>query len=399
MSFRPNDTLKRVQKGFHRVFEAQPAQVFHAPGRVNLIGEHTDYNDGFVLPCALPCGTVIAARPRSDQVARVVALDYEDAVDEFELKHPISPRPDLPWTMYVRGIFHALLTSGYALSGVELAIGGDVPQGAGLSSSASLQVGLGTALSELNELALTPVEIALLAQKAENEYVGCQCGVMDQMASALGQAGHALLLDCRSLETTSISMPSEMTLLIINSNVRRGLVDSEYNVRRKECQEAARAMGVSSLRDARLAQLEASREKMSSVTYRRARHVITENQRTLEATQALRAGDLSVLGALMRESHLSLRDDFEVTVPPVDWLFDALSELIGDRGGVRMTGGGFGGCLIAALPHSLVETASDLIQKHYPAETGLHADLYEGEASAGARRCLLEELTHVEHER
>ena len=373
----------RVINAFQEYFSHTPEICVHAPGRVNLIGEHTDYNEGFVLPCALQYGTAIAARPRQDDRIHVIALDYDGAHVQFDSTLPIEPSKDELWSNYVRGVVHVLRSRDRVVCGVDLMIGGDVPQGAGLSSSASLQVALGLLFSELNDLELSPVEIALYAQQAENDYVGCQCGVMDQLASALGQAQHAVLIDCRSLETQLVSIPEDLRLVIVNSNVRRGLVDSAYNERRRQCEEAAELLNLSSLRDASLTLLEDNRDQMSEVVYRRARHVITENQRTLDAVSALQAGDLKRLGALMMASHASLRDDFEVTVSQVDTLVDMMSAVIGEHGGVRMTGGGFGGCVVAVVPSGLTEDLINAVNEHYEARTGLKPSVYLGEVSCG----------------
>ena len=385
MDRQAQETINRVKHGFSERFHGRASVVVHAPGRVNLIGEHTDYNEGFVLPCALPCGTVIAARPRTDGRVCVVALDYQGAEDSFESTLPIPKREGGGWANYIRAVVYVLLEAGHSVQGADLVIGGDVPQGAGLSSSASLQVGLALVFSTLSNMNLSPVQIALLAQRAENEYVGCHCGVMDQMASALGQEGQAVLLDCRDLSTQLVTIPEGVALLIVNSNVRRGLVDSAYNDRRRECFEAAQIMGVSALRDASIEQLLASKKQMSDQVFRRAHHVITEDERTQAAVKALARGELSHLGELMRASHRSLRDDFEVTVPPVDYAFELLSNVIGQEGGVRMTGGGFGGCLVAILPEDQLTDAVKVVENQYQLKTGLHPSIYLGKASKGAR--------------
>jgi len=375
---------QRVNQAFIEYFSGEPTLCVKAPGRVNLIGEHTDYNEGFVLPCALQYGTTIAARPRTDNIIHVVALDYESQAVHFEATLPIAHSPATPWANYVKGVVHILLSRSRQITGVDMVIAGDVPQGAGLSSSASLQVALGLLFSELNQFELSPVEIALCAQQAENDFVGCQCGVMDQIASALGQTQHAVLLDCRSLETQLVPIPSEISLVIVNSNVRRGLVDSAYNERRRQCEEAAKTLGLTSLRDADLNLLQAFRSQLTEEVYRRARHVITENQRTLDAVQALRDGDLKKLGLLMKDSHTSLRDDFEVTVPQVDKLVEIMADVIGDQGGVRMTGGGFGGCVVAMIPSKLISELISSVQENYQEYTGLSPSIYLGQVSSGA---------------
>ena len=244
--------LLRVLGAFSASFDAAPTCVVQAPGRVNLIGEHTDYNDGFVLPCAIDYQTLVAAQPRDDTVVRVVAADYGDKVDEFRLDAPITALTgaDMGWANYVRGMVKMLLDHGLPLRGAELAIAGNVPQGAGLSSSASLEVAIGQAFKTLQGFDdLTATDIALLAQRAENQFVGINCGIMDQLISARGAAGHALLIDCRSLEAQAVHLPDDVAVLIVHSRVKRGLVDSEYNTRRQQCEAAAAHYGVKALRD------------------------------------------------------------------------------------------------------------------------------------------------------
>ena len=382
-----NLLAERVSDAFQSVFGAEPAALVQAPGRVNLIGEHTDYNDGFVLPCAINFGTVIAGRSRGDEVLRVIAADYGAAVDEFRLDEPITPRSDALWANYVRGVAKMLLARGHRLQGLDLLISGDVPQGTGLSSSASLEVAVAQAFKTLGGLeALGANEMALAGQEAENQFVGCNCGIMDQLISARGRAGHALLIDCRSLEAKPVPMPSNLSVMIINSMVTRGLVESEYNTRRRQCEAAAAHYGVKALRDLDLAGLEAGAAGLDALTLKRARHVVTENQRTLDAAAALAANDVATLGRLMAESHASMRDDFQITVPPIDQLVDIVKQVIGESGGVRMTGGGFGGCVVALLPQESVEAARSAIAQHYRAPNGEAATVYVCHASEGASK-------------
>jgi galactokinase len=359
--------------------------VVQAPGRVNLIGEHTDYNDGFVLPCAIDVQTLVAAQSRDDAWVRVVAVDYGEMLDEFRLDRPIAPRADAPWANYVRGMVQQLLAHGLPLHGAELAIAGNVPQGAGLSSSASLEVAIGQTFKTLQGFDdLSATRIAQLAQRAENDFVGIRCGIMDQLISACGVVSHALLIDCRSLSTTPVPLPDDVTVLIVHSRVKRGLVDSEYNTRRQQCEAAAAHYGVKALRDIDTAQLQAQRGDLDEQVYRRARHIVTENQRTLDAAQALAAGDMRRMGELMAASHDSMRDDFEITVPPIDQLVQILQSVIGTAGGARMTGGGFGGCVVALLPEALIEPAKAAVAAQYRAPSGEEASVYVCHASAGA---------------
>ncbi|WP_192457189.1 galactokinase [Musicola keenii] len=374
----------RTQAVFLQQFGYPPAVIVQAPGRVNLIGEHTDYNDGFVLPCAINYCTTISAAPRADRLIRVVAADYHDQLDEFSLDAPIEPHPNWQWANYVRGVVKHLLRRSHAFDGADLVIGGDVPQGAGLSSSASLEVAVGKAIQTLYQLPLDNVALALNGQEAENQFVGCNCGIMDQLISAQGQRDHALLIDCRSLETRAVPLPKNVAVVIINSNVKRGLVDSEYNTRREQCEAAARYFQVSALRDVSEADFAARSAGLDPLAARRARHVITENARTLAAADALALGDLRHMGELMAASHASMRDDFEITVPPIDTLVEIIKSVIGAEGGVRMTGGGFGGCVVALVPAHLADVVQNTVALEYPQRTGLQPTCYVCQASPGA---------------
>jgi galactokinase len=372
---------------FQKQFSASPGYCFRAPGRVNLIGEHTDYNDGFVLPAAINFQTIIAAEPRGDDQIVVVAANFDEQPSQFSLSSPINPDPSAAWSNYVRGVAWVLQAHGHALRGANMVIAGDVPQGAGLSSSASLEVAVGTALATMSDITLSGQEIALHGQKAENDFVGVNCGIMDQFISALGRKNHALLLDCRSLEYQNVPIPADTVIVIVNSNVQRGLVDSEYNVRRHECETAAAHFNVPALRDVSVELFAKHAWQLDPVVAKRARHVISENARTTAAAEALRKGDLALMGQLMAESHISMRDDFQITVPPIDWLVEIIGEVIGGPGGVRMTGGGFGGCVVALSPSSLVGDIEQAISIKYPAASGLEATVYVCQASAGAGSC------------
>ncbi len=368
---------------FQKHFGAAPARFFRAPGRVNLIGEHTDYNDGFVLPCAINYHTVIAAAPRNDSLLTVVAADFEEQISRFDLSQPIEHDPAAPWSNYVRGVAWVMQQQGHRLRGANMVIAGDVPRGAGLSSSASLEVVVGTALARLSGLNIDLKTIALNGQKAENEFVGMRCGIMDQFISALGQPDHALLIDCRSLDGRAVPIPAGTAIIIANSNVKRGLVDSEYNTRRKECESAAAYFGVPALRDVPPDMFALHADELDETVAKRARHVITENARTEAAAEALARGDLRAMGRLMAESHASMRDDFEITVPPIDALVEIIAGVIGEAGGVRMTGGGFGGCVVALAPQELAPAVQTAIAAKYPAASGLEATVYVCQASAG----------------
>jgi galactokinase len=376
--------LTKLDAVFSQTFGTKPARRFQAPGRVNLIGEHTDYNDGFVLPCAIDYQTLVAVTPRDDMTVSVVAVDCNNEQDEFSLDCEIETHPSQLWSNYVRGVIRHLQLRGHVFKGANFAIAGNVPQGAGLSSSASLEVVIGETFRSLYQLPLTKADVALNGQEAENQFVGCQCGIMDQMVSACGSKFNALLLDCRSLDTKLIPMPEGLAVVIINSNVKRGLVDSEYNTRRLQCEEAAHTLGLKALRDISLTELQNSKHKLPEVVYRRAHHVVSDNERTTLAAQALRKNNVAQLSQLMAQSHISMRDDFEITVSPIDFAVKILTEYLGDKGGVRMTGGGFGGCMVALMPHDMVDGAKQLIAEKYEANTGYKETIYICSASDGA---------------
>ncbi|KOC92906.1 galactokinase [Winslowiella iniecta] len=376
-----------TQQIFSDKFGYPSTHLIQAPGRVNLIGEHTDYNDGFVLPCAIDYQTVIACAKRDDRQVRVIAVDYDNQQDIFSLDAPIDSVQDKMWANYVRGVVKHLQLRNSGFGGVDMVISGNVPQGAGLSSSASLEVAVGTVLQQLYQLPVDGAQIALNGQEAENQFVGCNCGIMDQLISALGKKDHAMLLDCRTLGTRPVSMPEEIAVVIINSNFRRSLVGSEYNTRRQQCEAGAQFFGKSSLRDVDISEFNAAEQQLDPEVAKRVRHVLTENARTLEAADALSRGDLARMGVLMAESHASMRDDFEITVPPIDLIVDIVKEVIGDQGGVRMTGGGFGGCVVALMPFDQVDSVKAALAEQYQAKSGIKETVYICKASEGAGQC------------
>ncbi|MCX8617462.1 galactokinase [Gilliamella sp. B2923] len=376
--------IEKTTQAFESQFGYQPDTVVQAPGRVNLIGEHTDYNDGYVLPCAINYQTVISCHKRSDNIIRVIALDYHHQQDEFSLDKPIEKHPNYQWANYVRGVVKHLKKYANNIHGADFVISGNVPQGAGLSSSASLEVAVGKMFQVLYQLPLDGTKLALIGQEAENQFVGCNCGIMDQLISALGEAQHALLIDCRTLGTHPVSIPDDLAVVIINSNIKRGLVDSQYNTRREQCEAAAEALGVRALRDASLAELEVIESTLDPVVFKRARHVITENERTLLASHALEVRDYKLLSLLMAQSHKSMRDDFEITVPAIDYLVEIVHKVIGDEGGVRMTGGGFGGCVVALVPKDKVDDVKAVVHNHYQQKFGIKETCYVCQPSEGA---------------
>lgn len=380
---------QRAQQLFNEKFNRAPSLCVYAPGRVNIIGEHTDYNDGFVMPCAINYGTAICGAPRDDHRFCVYAADL-DKFDKFLLTEEILPSSE-KWTGYVRGVVKFIQQACPDFTqGADLVISGNVPLSAGLSSSASLEVAVGKFCQQLGQLELTNVDIALIGQKAENQFVGANCGNMDQLISALGQKDHLLMIDCRSLETVPTPVPQGVAVMIINSNVKHDLVAGEYNSRRQQCEAAAKFFGVKALRDVSLElfkQKEVELFALDEEMGRRARHVVTENARVLDAVEALKQGDLSRLGELMYQSHISMRDDFEITVPEIDYLVELAESVIGSSGGARMTGGGFGGCIVALAPEDKVTQVRRLIADNYQKQTGLKESFYVCTASQGARRC------------
>ena len=366
-----SDVGGRVRDAFARAFKSSPDIVARAPGRVNLIGEHTDYNDGFVFPCAIGFETQVAARTRDDGIVRIVAADFGGAIDEFSLLSPIVRSRANPWADYVRGVVREMRREGFAFSGGDFSIAGDVPLGAGLSSSASLEVATALAVAACaGRPGADRTILAKISQRAENDFVGCNCGIMDQLVSAQGVDGAALLIDCRTLEFKAVRAPDHVSILIVHSGVVHGHAGGHYNDRRRQCDEAAAALGVEKLRDAGEQMLARRAGDLDPVAFRRARHVITENARTERAAAAFAAGDLKALGALMRASHRSMRDDFEITTPDVDRLADLLNAAIGDEGGARMTGGGFGGAVVALAHRARAAEIAGRIEAAYKRPDG-----------------------------
>ncbi len=367
---------------FSAAFDGTPDLIIRAPGRVNLIGEHTDYNDGFVLPMAIDYDIRVAARARPDRTVRLYSCDL-DKHDTFHLDQVRRVGDKPTWADYVRGVADALQREGYTLRGMDAAITGNVPRAAGLSSSAALELASITAFRLLSQLNLDPVRAALLGQRAENEFVGMRCGIMDQFISSLGRADHALLIDCRSLSYEAVPLPAGARIVVTDSAIRRGLVDSAYNERRAQCEEGARQMGVKALRDVSVEMFEANRARLSDVVARRCQHVVTEDQRTLDSVESLKRGDLATFGRLMNESHSSMRDWFEITTKDIDALVEIQQNTPGCYG-ARMTGGGFGGCTVALAREEAVPLLVEAIRTRYPARTGKTPQVYVCRATDGA---------------
>jgi galactokinase len=364
---------------FRQTFGRPAAFMARAPGRVNIIGEHTDYNDGFVLPAAIERETRIIAAPRPDGIVRLAALDLGRETS-FDLAD-VQPSREQTWSNYVRGVAAGLLAAGFPVTGLDGMMSGDVPIGAGLSSSAAVEMAAVQAFSAAGGFTVPPAQAAVIGQKAEHRFVGAKCGLMDQLASALGQAGHVLLIDCRALNCRPVPTPAGATILIADTAVRRQLAASAYNERRGQCEAAAAALGVPALRDATLSML--AQVAMPELVARRARHVIAENDRVLETVAALQQGDLQQVGRLMAASHASLRDLYQVSSLELDTMVELLQAQPGCYG-ARLTGAGFGGCAVALMDAGAVAAAIPAVSEAYRSRTGLTPALYSTTAAAGA---------------
>ncbi len=369
-----------------QTFGRQPAFVARAPGRVNLIGEHTDYNDGFVLPMAIDRDVTIIGASRDDRVVRLRSVNFGDetsfALDRIEKAH------DGAWSNYARGVADVLQRAGFALCGFDGVIYGEVPIGSGLSSSAAIEMATLMAFAAAGAggsapLALDGAQAARLAQRAENEFVGVNCGIMDQFIASLGKAGHALFIDCRSLAYELTPMPKGVTVLVVDTSAPRSLAASAYNERRAQCEAAARLLGAPALRDVSAETFERRRGELPDLIARRAAHVIYENQRVLDAVAALRASDVATFGRLMNQSHASLRDAYEVSSKELDAVVEIAQRVPGVYG-ARMTGAGFGGCAIALVDDAQVGALTQAVLHEYPRRTGRAPKVYACVASNGA---------------
>jgi galactokinase len=377
-----------VSQQFAKTYGRQPRWIVAAPGRVNVIGEHTDYNDGFVLPMAIERYAIMAADRSVDGKNVIQIRDTAKGVEPalIDLSAPVKPGTP-KWGNYPRGVIAGFLARGIKLGGLDVLLHSTVPLGGGLSSSAALEVCTATLLETVTGKKLDPVEKALLCQKAEHDFAGMPCGIMDQFISVMGQQNHLLLLDCRSRKPELVPMADpSVAILIINTNVKHELTGSEYPTRRKQCETAAKMLGVPSLRDATAKVLESTKGKMDEVVYRRARHVIGEIERTVHAAEGVRASNWTTVGQLMYASHRSLRDDYEVSCKELDAVVE-IAESIGIKGGVygcRMTGGGFGGCAVALVKAGAVEEISKKIAADYKKKTGIEATIFGSRPAAGA---------------
>ncbi len=369
------------------------ANIYRAPGRVNLIGEHTDYNDGFVLPAAIEFYCWVAAAARKDGKVAIYSENFNETVEAS--LNSLTPLGKNHWSNYPLAVAWVMPQAGKPLTGANLYIAGEVPLGAGLSSSAAIEVAVGLALVSVSGLAVDRAELAQLCQKAENEFVGARVGIMDQFVSCHGRASHALMLDCRSLEYELVKLPANVQLVMCNTMVKHELASGEYNARRAECEEGVRNLRtafpeVRALRDVTLAQLEAHRQKLTPKVFARCRHVITENERVKSAVKTLHRGDSKALGALLQDSHRSLRDDYEVSCKELDLMVEIAMAQPGLIG-ARMTGGGFGGCTVNLVESAAVSNFKQDVAEEYSSKTGLTPEIYVSPASEGAQQLALEE--------
>ncbi len=376
----PKVTSAAVVARFRRRGGGDPEFLVRAPGRVNLIGEHTDYNDGFVMPMAIDRWVWLAIGPRSD---RRVNLRSMNLGGESSFSLDALGEPGRNWIDYAKGVAWTLIEAGHVLAGFDAVVSGDVPVGAGLSSSAAFEMAVARGFAAVSDLAWDPVAMARAGQRAENEWIGVNCGIMDPLISAGAQAGHALLIDCRSLEMKPVPLPREVVAVVLDTSTRRRLAESEYNDRRAQCSLAAVKCGATSLRDVGEVQLDAQHAAMGDVAFRRARHVLTENDRTQRAAHAMRSHDVATLGRLMSESHQSLRDDFEVSTPALDAMVESARTAPGCHG-ARLTGAGFGGCVVALVARDQLEAFVLRAVASFTAATGLVPIAYPCEPVGGA---------------
>jgi len=382
-----NERIEKLVSSFKDKFGGDPEVLIRAPGRVNLIGEHTDYNAGFVFPVAIDRDIMVSAKRRDDGLVRIHSLDFSESV-EFQLSD-IQYDNEQKWSNYPRGVAHFFQEEGHILSGMDAVFTGNVPQSAGLSSSAAMEVATAVTFEKINGLSIEPEQSALLCQKAENKFVGVNCGIMDQFISRMGRKDYALLLDCRSLTFDLIPLHFDtLKIVVCNTGVKRGLVDSEYNKRRSECERGVKILekflpGIEALRDVEIEDLVKYSSHLPEITEKRCRYVIKENIRVLESVDALIEGDLIRFGDLMNDSHIGLRDDYEVSCPELDAMVEIAWSMDGVVGS-RMTGAGFGGCTVSLVVEDALQEFIDKINDEYPKRTGLKPEIYVFTAEDGA---------------
>jgi galactokinase len=380
-------TPAELSEVFQKLFGGR-ASIYRAPGRVNVIGEHTDYNDGFVMPAAIDFSTWVAIAPRNDRKLSIHTENFSETAD-LDLDHP-PERGRGHWSDYPFGVAVELERAGQQLHGANILVRGEVPIGSGLSSSAAIEVATGFALLDVCGARIDRLELAKLCRRAENEFVGMRCGLMDQFISCFGKTDHVLMLDCRLLDYKLLALPAYVKLVVCNTMVKHELVSSQYNARRTECEEGVRLLrrqlpGISSLRDVTTDDLKTFGGEVPEMIRKRCRHVVTENARVVSAASALEHEDLGTFGQLMRESHRSLRDDYEVSCKELDLMVE-LAERVDGVYGARMTGGGFGGCTINLVESDSVDSFKETVAKGYVDALGSEPEIYICLAAQGAER-------------
>ena len=372
--------IEQLKNNFREQFGGDPQLIVRAPGRVNLIGEHTDYNDGFVLPMAIERAVWIALEPQENHKVEIYSINYKEK-KSFDLNH--FTKDDMSWFEYIKGVAWALESQNFSLKGFRGVIFGDVPLGAGLSSSAAVELAIARSFDTIGNLNLTPADLALIGQKAENKWVGVNCGIMDQMISSAGQKGKAIMLDCRSLKYELVPLLEGTRVVILDTATRRGLESSAYNERRSQCEAGASFFNQTHLRDVSLDELKSAEDKLDPLTYKRCHHVVSENQRVQDAVGYLNQGDVSKFGELMNLSHVSLRDDFEVSCKELNIMQEIALEQQGCFG-ARMTGAGFGGCAVALVEESVADQFAENVSTKYEEATELKPNIYITSATDGA---------------
>ncbi|MBN2200985.1 galactokinase [bacterium] len=386
--------MQDLERRFFEAFGKASSFRAAAPGRVNLIGEHTDYNDGYVLPVAIQFSVTVLASPRTDGRVNLVSADFDSRVS-FSLDEPLIRDASAGWSDYPKGVMSEFLQAGLRPCGMDAVYRGDVPIASGLSSSAAVETAFAVLIRRMNGFAIGDTDLARLCQAAENRFVGMNCGIMDQFISALGQANAALFLDCRSLGYEIVPFPSDLyDVVILNTRKKRELTGSEYNERRSQCEEGVRLLsgalpGIRALRDVSTAEFERHAPGLPETVRRRCRHVVEEDQRVLDFVTALRSRDEASIGRLLLESHASLRDLYEVSCPELDAMVDIAMSVPGTVG-ARMTGAGFGGCAVAVVRRGTGKALAEAVLEEYPKRTGLCPELYETRPSEGARAEKLE---------
>ncbi|MCL1113806.1 MULTISPECIES: galactokinase [Shewanella] len=377
-----SNPAQRATKLFVQTFGTKPDELYQAPGRVNIMGEHTDYNEGLALPAAINFKTVIAVKHRDDNLFRAVSTAFPGKIEQWRFGEEGTIAAGDDWTHYLKCVTAAMNQSGLLAKGLDLAIVGDVPLGAGLSSSAALEVAFGTAISYASQLHLSPLAIAQLAQRGESQFMCLDCGMMDQMISAMAEPDHALLIDCLELESEAVLLPEELSMIIIDLKQGRQAFIQQFEQRKKECSHITQLLGLDSLRDCSLSLLTQSQDLLTEEQFRRARHIITENQRTSNAARALQQNNIARFSQLMAQSQASMRDDFEIITAEIDTLVHMIATLIGERGGVRMSDG----CVLALINHDLSDDVINLVENQFFKQTGIEATIHLCSASGGAGR-------------